>query len=82
MSKQREPVTFDRILVRLPNWLGDVVMSTPGLRGLRARYPNAKIVGHLPEALVPLLEGADLFDELWPLTSRAGGLPGWLEWGV
>ncbi len=31
------------ILVRGPNWLGDLIMSTPGLRSLRAGFPEAKI---------------------------------------
>ncbi len=52
-------------------------MATPGLRALRARFPDAKIVGHLPEALIPLLEGSGLCDELWPLDSRLRRLAGW-----
>ncbi|MCP4905108.1 MAG: lipopolysaccharide heptosyltransferase II [bacterium] len=68
---------FARILVRCPNWLGDAVMATPGLHALRAHYPEAKIVGQLPDVLMPLLEGAGLFDELWPLDSRGGGFAGW-----
>lgn len=77
MSSERETASFERILVRLPNWLGDVVMATPGLHALRARFPRAKIVGHLPAALIPLLEGSGVCDELWPLASRGGGFAGW-----
>lgn len=32
-----------KILVRAPNWIGDVVMSLPALRALAARYPEASI---------------------------------------
>ncbi len=32
-----------KILVRLPNWLGDVVMSTAFIRALKATYPEARI---------------------------------------
>lgn len=32
-----------RILVRLPNWLGDVVIATPALHVLRERMPHAHI---------------------------------------
>jgi len=56
-----------RILVRCPNWLGDIVMSTPGLRALRAAHPDARIVAQLPTPLVPLLDGHPALDEVWPL---------------
>ena len=69
MSRAARP---ERILVRAPNWLGDVVMSTPGLRALRLAHPDARIVVQLPEALRPLLEGHPACDETWPLASRSG----------
>lgn len=34
---------FDRILVRMPNWLGDVVMATPLLGTVRENYPRAQL---------------------------------------
>lgn len=34
---------IDRIWVRLPNWVGDIVMATPVLRQIRATWPAAKI---------------------------------------
>lgn len=66
-----------RIVVRLPNWLGDVVMSTPGLGALREAAPRAEIVLLAPPPLVPLVEGAGLADAIWPLASRTAGLAGW-----
>lgn len=48
-------------------------MATPGLRALRKAYPDAWIVGQLPEALQPLLEGSGYFDECWPVVSRRAG---------
>ena len=48
-------------------------MATPGLRALRQTYPDAWIVGQLPEALVPVLEGSDVLDELWPVVPRSAG---------
>ena len=44
---------FTRILVVMPNWVGDVVMATPALRALRERFADAHIglllKGHLAE---------------------------------
>jgi len=31
----------ERVLVRAPNWIGDVVLSLPALRDLRRRFPTA-----------------------------------------
>jgi heptosyltransferase II len=33
-----------KILVRMPNWIGDAVMSTPALGSLRAAFPSSEIV--------------------------------------
>ena len=64
--------SVQRIIVRAPNWLGDLVMSTPGFRAIRAAYPAAEIVAVLPVHLRPLLEGSPDFDALWPLEPGRG----------
>jgi len=56
-----------RILVRAPNWAGDVVMATPGFRALRAAHPDAEIAVQLREAHAPLVAGAPWFDRVLPL---------------
>ncbi len=33
-----------RVVVMLPNWVGDAVMFTPTLRAIRARFPEAELV--------------------------------------
>ena len=33
----------ERILVRAPNWVGDVVLSLPALRDVRRRFPTARL---------------------------------------
>lgn len=37
------PITPKKILVRMPNWLGDLVMATPILTDLNLHWPEAKI---------------------------------------
>jgi heptosyltransferase-2 len=35
--------TPERLLVRAPNWIGDVVLSLPALRDLRRLFPAARL---------------------------------------
>lgn len=62
----------EEILVRGPNWTGDVIMATPGFRALRAGFPDARITLHLRASQVPLVRGAPWFDEVVPLESARG----------
>jgi heptosyltransferase-2 len=45
-----------RLLVRMPNWIGDAVMATPALMSLRAALPEAEIVVLAPDPVAPLFE--------------------------
>jgi heptosyltransferase-2 len=63
-----------RILVRAPNWAGDVVMATPALRALRARFPRAHVAVQVRDAVAPLLAGAPWFDERLPVASWDRGV--------
>ncbi|MFO0972235.1 MAG: lipopolysaccharide heptosyltransferase II [Phycisphaerae bacterium] len=61
-----------RILVILPNWVGDVVLATPVLVALRRRFPDARIT-YLCRAYVSDLVGAgELCDACihWPAGTR------------
>ena len=63
----------ERVLVRLPNWLGDVLMARPLLFGLRAALPGAGVWCVGPEAALELLRGDGTADELlsWPADGAA-----------
>ena len=62
------------ILVRAPNWLGDVVMSTPALRALRAACPAATVTVWVREGLQDVLDGSPDVDRVIPLP-RVGRSP-------
>jgi heptosyltransferase-2 len=51
-----------RLIVRLPNWLGDTVMAVPTLRAVRAGWPEASVLLAGPWAHV--LAGQGLADTL------------------
>ena len=61
-----------RILVRGPNWVGDVVMATPMLRAVRAQFPDAHLSVLLRGHLAPLLESADFVDEILTIERSDG----------
>ena len=61
------------ILVRGPNWAGDLAMATPGFRALRAAHPAARIRLVLRAGLEPLVAGAPWFDEVLPFTAWRRG---------
>jgi heptosyltransferase-2 len=67
-----------RILVIMPNWLGDGVMATPFLRALRAMYPNAHIATLARPLVAPVIEGLPYVNEIHPY--RKGDDPSALRW--
>jgi heptosyltransferase-2 len=62
----------ERLLVRCPNWVGDVVMATPALRCLRESFPEAKITLLLRRPLLKILEGSPWFDEALEIENAHG----------
>jgi len=67
-----------QILVRAPNWLGDLVMSTPGFRALREGFPKARLHLQVRSELAPIIDGAPWFDEVHPFSeSQRRGMGAW-----
>ena len=53
-----------KILVRCPNWVGDVIMATPAFRSLRRYFREAKISLLLKPKLKKILEESPWFDQM------------------
>ncbi len=63
VQKKIQPDHIHRILVRAPNWVGDAVMCTPALQGLRQEFPAADITLLARSAVANLLRGHGSLDE-------------------
>jgi len=64
----RAHTQIERLLVVIPNWVGDVVLATPTLVALREHFRQAGITYLLRRYVAEVVEGADWYDELeyWP----------------
>ncbi len=51
------------LAIFLPNWVGDVVMSTPALRAMREQFANAHLIGIMRPYISDVLSGTEWLDE-------------------
>lgn len=56
---------MESIIVRMPNWVGDLVMATPILTDLRNAFPKASITAMCRYPICELLRFDDAIDELY-----------------
>lgn len=66
--KKREVMSSKNILVKMPNWIGDLVMATPVLADLRSAFPKASITAMCKTPLCALLQEDVSIDELFCFT--------------
>lgn len=52
---------MNRIALFLPNWIGDVVMATPAIQAVRARFPEAELMAVCKPYVADVLAGAPWF---------------------
>jgi len=52
------------ILIRCPNWVGDVVMATPAFRAVRTTFPNARITALIKKYARAIINDSPWFDEV------------------
>ena len=60
------------ILIRLPNWVGDIVMALPAIQALRAHQPEAHLIGMARPEHVELAQRISALDEVVPAPPRKG----------
>jgi heptosyltransferase-2 len=60
------------IIVRMPNWIGDLVMATPVLSDLRRAYPKARITAMCRSPICELLKEDPEIDELFCFSKSSG----------
>lgn len=61
-----------RIVVKQVNWLGDIVMTQPALRTIRAAYPHAHVAVLIKRELASFFDGATWVDEVIGYRVRPG----------
>jgi len=60
------------ILVKMPNWLGDLVMATPLLADLKYKFPDAKITVMCLSHLAPILENDPHISDIYAYERPSG----------
>lgn len=65
-------LTPKNIIIRMPNWLGDLVMATPVLADVRKKWPNARITAMCQNNVAGLLEHDTNIDELFKFKKPSG----------
>jgi heptosyltransferase-2 len=61
------------VLVRVPNWVGDVVMATPLFGRLRAGLPDARLVACARPYVTRILADGPWFDEVLAVDDKGRG---------
>jgi len=66
-----------RVLVRCPNWVGDIVMATPLFRCIRDHFQDARIYAGIRRYARGVIEDSPWFDQIVPCDDRT--LPGFVR---
>ena len=70
MTRTSESPT--RILIRLPNWVGDIMIALPAIHSLRVACPESQLVGMARPEHVELAQRIGALDEVLPAPPSAG----------
>ncbi len=67
-------VEIKKILVRMPNWIGDVIMALPALEALKSNFPSSSLSVLARPWVKDILETHPAVDLLLPYNSTGRGL--------
>lgn len=70
------------IIVRMPNWVGDLTMATPILADLCRHWPEAKLTAMCQLNVAPLLKYDPHIDELFAFQKPSGWIPHKSTWDL
>jgi heptosyltransferase-2 len=65
------PISARRVVVRVPNWVGDVVHSLPALAAIRGHFPGAELIALARGEVGTILRGCPFVDEV--MSYKSGG---------
>ncbi|MEI8365774.1 MAG: lipopolysaccharide heptosyltransferase II [Parachlamydiaceae bacterium] len=71
-QKKWPAVTPKNIIVKMPNWLGDLVMATPILHDLRTKWPEASITAMCQSNVAALLQHDPHITEIYRYKKPSG----------
>jgi len=60
------------IIIRMPNWLGDLVMATPIIQDVREKWPHASITAMCQSNVAALLENDPHLTEIYSFNKPTG----------
>lgn len=63
-----------KIVIRMPNWLGDAVMALPAIEQIREHYRAARITAMCLTSIEPLLKDVKAIDSIMPFVKPSGWL--------
>ncbi|MCH1430166.1 MAG: lipopolysaccharide heptosyltransferase II [Chlamydiales bacterium] len=61
-----------KVLLRMPNWIGDFVMATPLIKDIKSEFPDCHLTLLLSKGFAGLVEADDLVDEVIAAPSLRG----------
>ncbi|MFH1549459.1 MAG: lipopolysaccharide heptosyltransferase II, partial [Planctomycetota bacterium] len=72
LNRMQDSPQYKRILVRAPNWLGDVIMLTPCIRALRDAFPDAHVGVLVKKNFADVFRQNPAVNEIIPFDSDRG----------